>query len=102
MLKQMKLARAGVGLPPLRRRMSRGFADAALWARIDPSPAPGRSRGGVRERRMVWAIVSNLIKGGNMSKKLLAIAIGTAATIGVAHAAPPTFYAGGDIVGLTT
>ncbi len=37
-----------------------------------------------------------------MSKKLLAIAIGTAATIGVAHAAPPTFYAGGDIVGLTT
>jgi len=36
-----------------------------------------------------------------MSKKLLAIAIGTVATIGVAHAAPPTFYAGGDIVGLT-
>ncbi len=37
-----------------------------------------------------------------MSKKLLAIALGTAATIGVAHAAPPTFYAGGDLVGLTT
>jgi opacity protein-like surface antigen len=37
-----------------------------------------------------------------MSKKLLAIALGTAATIGVAHAAPPTFYAGGDIIGLTT
>ena len=35
-------------------------------------------------------------------KKLLAIALGTAATIGVAHAAPPTFYAGGDITGLTT
>jgi opacity protein-like surface antigen len=34
--------------------------------------------------------------------KLLAIAIGTAATIGVAHAAPPTFYVGGDVVGLTT
>ena len=37
-----------------------------------------------------------------MSKELLAIALGTAATIGVAHAAPPTFYAGGDITGLTT
>src|ERR1700693_2956366 len=37
-----------------------------------------------------------------MSRKLLAIALGTAAAIGVAHAAPPTFYAGGDIVGLTT
>jgi len=34
-----------------------------------------------------------------MTKKLLAIALGTAATIGVAHAAPPTFYAGGDITG---
>src|SRR6266446_2686488 len=37
-----------------------------------------------------------------MSKKLLAIALGTAATIGVAHAAPPTFYVGGDVAGLTT
>ena len=37
-----------------------------------------------------------------MNKKLLAIALGTAATIGVAHAAPPTFYIGGDVVGLTT
>ncbi len=37
-----------------------------------------------------------------MLKKLLAIALGTAATISVAHAAPPTFYAGGDITGLTT
>ncbi len=37
-----------------------------------------------------------------MSKKLLAIALGTAATIGVAHAAPPTFYVGGDIAGLTS
>jgi opacity protein-like surface antigen len=37
-----------------------------------------------------------------MNGKLLAIAIGTAATIGVAHAAPPTFYAGGDVLGLTT
>ena len=37
-----------------------------------------------------------------MSKKLLAIALGTAAMIGVAHAAPPTFYAGGDITALTT
>ena len=34
-----------------------------------------------------------------MTKKLLAIALSTAATIGVAHAAPPTFYAGGDITG---
>ena len=34
-----------------------------------------------------------------MLKKLLAIALGTAATISVAHAAPPTFYAGGDIAG---
>jgi len=34
-----------------------------------------------------------------MSTKILAIALGTAATIGVAHAAPPTFYAGGDISG---
>jgi opacity protein-like surface antigen len=37
-----------------------------------------------------------------MSKKLLAIALGTAATIGVARAAPPVFYIGGDLVGLTT
>jgi len=37
-----------------------------------------------------------------MSKKLLAIALGTAATVGVAHAAPPAFYIGGDVVGLTT
>jgi len=37
-----------------------------------------------------------------MSKKLIAIALGTVATIGVAHAAPPTFYAGGDITSLTT
>ena len=37
-----------------------------------------------------------------MTKKLLAIALGTAATIGVAHAAPPTFYAGGDISGFTS
>ncbi len=37
-----------------------------------------------------------------MSKELLAIALGTAATIGVAHAAPPTFYAGGDIAGFTS
>jgi len=37
-----------------------------------------------------------------MNKKLLAIALGTAATVGVAHAAPPTFYIGGDVVGLTT
>jgi opacity protein-like surface antigen len=37
-----------------------------------------------------------------MSKRLLAIALGTAATIGVAHAAPPVFYIGGDAVGLTT
>lgn len=37
-----------------------------------------------------------------MSKKLLAIVLGTAATIGVAHAAPPTFYAGGDIAGFTS
>ena len=37
-----------------------------------------------------------------MTKKLLAIALGTAATIGVAHAAPPTFYAGGDIAGFTS
>jgi len=37
-----------------------------------------------------------------MSKKLLAIALGTAAMIGVAHAAPPTFYAGGDISGFKT
>ena len=34
-----------------------------------------------------------------MIKKLMVIALGTAATIGVAHAAPPTFYAGGDIAG---
>ncbi len=37
-----------------------------------------------------------------MSKKLLAIALGTAATVGVAHAAPPGFYIGGDVVGETT
>jgi len=37
-----------------------------------------------------------------MNKKLLAIALGTAATTGVAHAAPPAFYVGGDVVGLTT
>jgi len=37
-----------------------------------------------------------------MSRKLLALALGTAATIGVAHAAPPTFYAGGDISGFKT
>jgi len=37
-----------------------------------------------------------------MSKKLLAIALGTAATVGVAHAAQPTFYAGGDIAGFTS
>jgi len=37
-----------------------------------------------------------------MSKKLLAIALGTAATIGVAHAAPPVFYVGGDVASLTT
>ena len=37
-----------------------------------------------------------------MSKKLLAIALGTAAMIGVAHAAPPTFFIGGDLVGLKT
>jgi len=37
-----------------------------------------------------------------MSKKLLAIALGAAATIGAAHAAPPVFYIGGDAVGLTT
>ena len=37
-----------------------------------------------------------------MSKKLLAIALGTAATIGVAHAAPPAFYIGGDVAGVTT
>src|ERR1041385_835539 len=37
-----------------------------------------------------------------MTKKLLAIALSTAATIGVAHAAPPTFYAGGDITGFTS
>ena len=37
-----------------------------------------------------------------MSTKILAIALGTAATIGVAHAAPPTFYAGGDISGFTS
>jgi opacity protein-like surface antigen len=37
-----------------------------------------------------------------MTKKLLAIALGTAATISVAHAAPPTFYAGGDIAGFTS
>src|SRR5437667_11762903 len=42
------------------------------------------------------------IKGGKMSKRLLAIALSTAATIGVAHAAPPTFYAGGDISGFTS
>ncbi len=42
------------------------------------------------------------IKGGEMSKKLLAIVLGTAATIGVAHAAPPVFYIGGDLVGLKT
>jgi len=41
-------------------------------------------------------------EGGKMRKKLLAIALGTAATIGVAHAAPPAFYIGGDVVGLTT
>jgi len=37
-----------------------------------------------------------------MSKRLLAVALGTAATIGVAHAAPPAFYIGGDVAGLTT
>jgi len=37
-----------------------------------------------------------------MSKKLLAIALGMAATVAVAHAAQPTFYIGGDVVGLTT
>ena len=37
-----------------------------------------------------------------MSKKLLIITLGTVATIGVAHAAPPTFYAGGDISGFTS
>jgi predicted porin len=37
-----------------------------------------------------------------MTKKLLAIALGTAAMIGVAHAAPPVFYIGGDAVGSTT
>ena len=37
-----------------------------------------------------------------MTKKLLAIALGTAAMIGVAHAAPPVFYIGGDAVGLKT
>jgi opacity protein-like surface antigen len=37
-----------------------------------------------------------------MSKKLLAIALGTAATVGVAHAAPPGFYIGGDVAGVTT
>ena len=37
-----------------------------------------------------------------MSKKLLAIALVTTAMIGVAHAAPPTFYAGGDISGFKT
>jgi len=37
-----------------------------------------------------------------MSKNLLAIVLGTAATIGVAHAAPPVFYIGGDLVQLTT
>jgi len=37
-----------------------------------------------------------------MTKKLLAIALGTAATLGVAYAAPPTFYAGGDISGFKT
>ena len=37
-----------------------------------------------------------------MSKTLMAIAIAAAAAIGVAHAAPPTFYAGGDISGLTS
>src|SRR5882672_8741235 len=42
------------------------------------------------------------MKGGKMSTKILAIALGTAATIGVAHAAPPTFYAGGDISGFTS
>src|SRR5882672_4643691 len=37
-----------------------------------------------------------------MSRKLLAIAAGAAATIGIAHAAPPAFYIGGDVVGLRT
>jgi opacity protein-like surface antigen len=37
-----------------------------------------------------------------VKKKVLAIVLGTVATIGMAHAAPPTFYAGGDIVQLTT
>jgi hypothetical protein len=50
---------------------------------------------------MVWESASFSINGGKMTKKLLAIALGTAATIGVAHAAPPTFYAGGDIAGFT-
>jgi opacity protein-like surface antigen len=51
---------------------------------------------------MVWESASFSINGGKMTKKLLAIALGTAATIGVAHAAPPTFYAGGDIAGFTS
>ena len=68
--------------PPRSSRAGvRGFADAALWARIGSS---------------------TFHKGGEMSKELLAIALGTAATIGMAHAAPPTFYIGGDVVGLTT
>jgi len=37
-----------------------------------------------------------------MSKRLLAIALGTAATIGVAHAAPPTFYAAAISAGFKT
>jgi len=50
---------------------------------------------------MVWESAAFSIKGGKM-KKLLAIALGTAAMVGVAHAAPPTFYAGGDIAGFTS
>src|SRR5712664_2755423 len=51
---------------------------------------------------MVWESASFSINGGKMTKKLLAIALGTAAMIGMAHAAPPTFYAGGDIAGFKT
>jgi opacity protein-like surface antigen len=79
----------------------RAFADAALWARIRPSqrlsPAGEAATIDGLGNRAAFSI-----KGGKMSGKLLAIALGTAAAIGVAHAAPPTFYAGGDIVGLTT
>jgi opacity protein-like surface antigen len=60
-------------------------------------------RGALRMRRFGLESARPLsIKGGEMSKKLLAIALGTAATIGVVHAAPPAFYIGGDVVGLTT